>query len=161
MYYDLQPVPNVCASRAFCLCQHRLCITRDCNFEVDDAWEIAETNILPQKVPWQLVQRRMIMIRVPPMIARELFQLLCFVTNVLIEGEKVWAMRSRGRGWWSNKGELETGFAWKPRVIAETKKKKYYTRCHGGDSRRGQLMLRNGRMKEPGIAPPNDLQRYT
>ncbi|KYQ49901.1 hypothetical protein ALC60_11076 [Trachymyrmex zeteki] len=38
---------------------------------------------------------------------------------------------------------------------------KYYNRCYGGDSRQGQLMLRNGRPKRPGITPPNDLYRRT
>jgi len=39
------------------------------------------------------------------MIARELFQFLCFVTNVLIEGEKVLAMCDReGEGDEATKG---------------------------------------------------------
>jgi len=56
----------------------------------------------------------------------------------------------------SNKGD------WKLASLgnrALSPKKKYYNRYHGGDSRRGQLMLRNGRTKRPGIAPPNDLYR--
>ncbi|KYN31959.1 hypothetical protein ALC56_13712, partial [Trachymyrmex septentrionalis] len=96
-------------------------------------------------------------------VSRELLlsQLSCFVADVLIEGEEVLGMCApEGEGdeaRRSNKGELETGFAWKPRAIAEAKEK-YYNRCYGGDSRQGQLMLRNGRAKRPGIAPPNDLR---
>ncbi|TGZ56237.1 hypothetical protein DBV15_01650 [Temnothorax longispinosus] len=46
------------------------------------------------------------------------------------------------------------------RALSLKRRKKYYNRCYGGDSRRGQLMLRNGRTKRPGIAPPpNDLHR--
>lgn len=83
------------------------------------------------------------------------------MTDVLIEGKEVLGIcvpEGEGDEARSNKGKLETGFAWKPRAIVEAKKK-YYNRCHGGDSRQGQLMLRNGRTKEPGIAPPNDLYR--
>ncbi|KYN03336.1 hypothetical protein ALC62_05836 [Cyphomyrmex costatus] len=63
-------------------------------------------------------------------------------------------------GYGSRVLESIAGFpnGWKPRAIAEAKKK-YYNRCYGGDSRQGQLMLRNGRTKSPGIAPPNDLYR--
>lgn len=83
------------------------------------------------------------------------------MTDVLIEGKEVLGicvLEGEGDEARNNKGKLETGFAWKPRAIVEAKKK-YYNRCHGGDSRQGQLMLRNGRTKEPGIAPSNDLYR--
>lgn len=47
------------------------------------------------------------------------------MTDVLIEGEEVLEMctpEGEGDEARSNKGELETGFAWKPRAIAEVKK---------------------------------------
>lgn len=48
------------------------------------------------------------------------------MTDVLIEGEEVsetCVREGEGDEARSNKGELETGFAWKPRAIAEAKKK--------------------------------------
>ena len=69
-------------------------------------------------------------------------------------------LETRHEGWAKN---LATKRNWKLALPGNRgvspAEKKYYDRCHGGNSRQGQLMPRNGRTKGATIAPRNDLYR--